>query len=47
MAFCDGVTTSVGKGRAVDVIYLDLCEDFDMVFHNTLLSKLERDRFDE
>lgn len=41
----DTKITSVDKGRAMAVIYLNLCQDFGKVPHNILPSKLERDGF--
>ena len=36
VAFCDGVMAPVDKGRAADVVCLDLCEALDMVPHHIL-----------
>jgi len=42
VALYDEVTASVDRGRATDVLYLDLCKLFYTVLRNVLVNKLEK-----
>lgn len=46
MAFYNGITATVDRGKATDAIYLDLCEAFDTDLHTIPVSKLDRSEFE-
>lgn len=42
VTFYDRITSLIDKGKATNVLYLDLCQAPDIASHNILVSKLER-----
>ena len=45
VTFYYGIVEFMDRGRATDIIYLDLCKTFDIVRHDILVSKLEKHGF--
>lgn len=39
IAFSDGTTGWMDKGRAVNVVYQDFSKGFDTIFHNILIAQ--------
>ena len=46
VAFYDGAAELMYRGKAVDVIYVDLLKAFNTVLYDILVSKLERHKSD-
>lgn len=44
--FCDGLMVLVDEEGVNNVIYLDLCKEFDTILHIIFVSELERHGFD-